>query len=162
MIELRQLLGLLVPAEQDDGSLRPQPGLDQLAALVDRVRATGLEAELTVTGIRRALPPGLDLHHAAAGRTVRAAGGRATRIRPGPVCADPPRARGPRPDRPGHVQRRARGGADAQRGDGEDARGADLQQARPARPRAGRRPGLPDRPDLPRPPRARLGPSAPY
>jgi len=35
--------------------------LDQLAALVDRVRATGLEAELTVTGIRRALPPGLDL-----------------------------------------------------------------------------------------------------
>ena len=61
MIELRHLLGLLVPAEQADGALRPQPGLDQLAALVDRVRAAGLEAELTVTGIPRALPPGLDL-----------------------------------------------------------------------------------------------------
>jgi signal transduction histidine kinase len=61
MVELRHLLGLLVPAEQDDGALRPQPGLDQLATLVDRVRAAGLEAELTVTGIRRALSPGLDL-----------------------------------------------------------------------------------------------------
>ena len=61
MIELRHLLGLLVSAEQADGALRPQPGLDQVAELVDRVRATGLEAQLTVTGIRRALPPGLDL-----------------------------------------------------------------------------------------------------
>ena len=76
MTELRHLLGLLAPTEPttpsgepstadgpatDDGALRPQPSLDNVPALIDRVRAAGLEAELSVTGARRNLPQGLDL-----------------------------------------------------------------------------------------------------
>src|SRR5262249_51123554 len=61
------------------------------------------------------------------------------------------------PGSPGHVQRGTRSGAHAQRSDGEDARGEDPRQARPARPRAGGHPRLRDRPDLPRPSRAPLG-----
>jgi signal transduction histidine kinase len=67
MTELRHLLGLLAPAEAaaaadaGQGELRPQPGLDEVPALIDRVRAAGLVAELSVTGTRRPLPSGLDL-----------------------------------------------------------------------------------------------------
>ncbi len=72
MSELRHLLGLLAPsgdAEVDgtselngtgDATLTPQPDLGQIGTLVDRVRAAGLPAELSVAG-RRDLPPGLDL-----------------------------------------------------------------------------------------------------
>src|SRR5262249_30432603 len=73
--ELRHLLGLLAPVEEaaeapvettgaadaGHGALRPQPGLDEVPALIDRVRAAGLVAELSVTGTRRPLPSGLDL-----------------------------------------------------------------------------------------------------
>lgn len=73
MTELRHLLGLLAPAgdapaagssraagaEADE--LSPQPGLDLVPALLDRVRAAGLKAELSVSGAKRVLPPGLDL-----------------------------------------------------------------------------------------------------
>jgi len=58
MGELRHLLGLLAPAGQ--AALVPQPGLWQVRALVDRVRAAGLDVELSVTGARE-LPPGVDL-----------------------------------------------------------------------------------------------------
>jgi signal transduction histidine kinase len=65
MIELQHLLGLLSPVDgmQSPGAepLRPQPGLDRLRPLIDRVVAAGLPAELTVSGRPRALPPGLDL-----------------------------------------------------------------------------------------------------
>jgi len=75
MTELRHLLGLLAPVEEaaeavvgttvgaDAGhrALRPQPGLDEVPALIDRVRAAGLVAELSVTGTRRPLPSGLEL-----------------------------------------------------------------------------------------------------
>ena len=90
MTELRNLLGLLSPAQDDvrvtgsagawdggvgDGgvsgggsapgraaaALRPQPGLSELGLLVERVTATGLRAELTVSGEPRPLPPGADL-----------------------------------------------------------------------------------------------------
>jgi signal transduction histidine kinase len=79
MTELRHLLGLLAPteptappgepgtarepgaADADNGALRPQPGLDQVPALIDRIRAAGLEAGLSVTGTPRDLPQGLDL-----------------------------------------------------------------------------------------------------
>jgi signal transduction histidine kinase len=102
MTELRHLLGLLAPVEEaaevpagarvettvaadaGHGALRPQPGLDEVPALIDRVRAAGLVAELSVTGTRRPLPSGLDLaayrvvqealtnvlKHAGAARTV--------------------------------------------------------------------------------------------
>ena len=75
MTELRHLLGLLAPvegaaeavaettvaADAGHGALRPQPGLDEVPALINRVRAAGLVAELSVTGTQRPLPSGLDL-----------------------------------------------------------------------------------------------------
>jgi signal transduction histidine kinase len=76
MTELRHLLGLLAPAGDapaasapdaagapgaGTGELSPQPGLDLVPGLIDRVRAAGVEAELSVSGAKRALPPGLDL-----------------------------------------------------------------------------------------------------
>ncbi len=63
MTDLRHMLGLLVPAEEagaagaGPGELRPQPGLDEVNALIDRVRAAGLEASLSVTGTQRPLRP---------------------------------------------------------------------------------------------------------
>jgi signal transduction histidine kinase len=68
MTELRQLLGLLspaqAPAEQarpDEEDLQPQPGLGQLQPLIDRVSAAGLPVELHVGGVPRSLPQGQDL-----------------------------------------------------------------------------------------------------
>jgi signal transduction histidine kinase len=67
LTDLQHLLGLLAPADEPaaastgPGELSPQPGLDQVPALIDRVRAAGLEAKLSVTGTRRVLPGGLDL-----------------------------------------------------------------------------------------------------
>jgi signal transduction histidine kinase len=64
MGELRHLLGLLAPAtgqeNEEDATLVPQPGLGQVQALVDRVRAAGLRAELVTEGAR-VLSPGVDL-----------------------------------------------------------------------------------------------------
>jgi signal transduction histidine kinase len=73
MTELRHLLGLLSPpgaalggaAESEGGraeaDLTPQPGLEQLQPLIDRVAAAGLPVELQVSGELHDLPPGLDL-----------------------------------------------------------------------------------------------------
>jgi signal transduction histidine kinase len=72
MTELRHLLGLLSPptaagtgADGDGGmaeaELQPQPGLQQLQPLIDRVTAAGLSVELQVSGGLHDLPPGLDL-----------------------------------------------------------------------------------------------------
>jgi signal transduction histidine kinase len=65
MAELRHVMGLLT---MDDGpdpataaGLTPQPGLDRLAALVQRVRDTGIAVELTVAGPPRPLLPGVEL-----------------------------------------------------------------------------------------------------
>ena len=60
MAELRRLLGVL----NDDGEatgLAPQPGNDQLAPLVERVRQAGLPAELEIDGLPRPLPTSLDV-----------------------------------------------------------------------------------------------------
>ncbi|MEU2132254.1 histidine kinase [Streptomyces sp. NPDC018352] len=75
MTELRHVMGLLTMADEDgdeepdagadlagtSAELTPQPGLDQLETLVGRVRETGLPVDLTVTGLPRSLPPGLEL-----------------------------------------------------------------------------------------------------
>jgi signal transduction histidine kinase len=68
IVELQHLLGLLVQPEYGDltglaGSvpLEPQPGLDRLQPLIDRVAATGLPVELKISGDPRPLPPGVDL-----------------------------------------------------------------------------------------------------
>ncbi|HEX6867615.1 MAG TPA: sensor histidine kinase [Candidatus Limnocylindrales bacterium] len=60
MAELRRLLGVL----NDDGEatgLAPQPGVDQLGALVERVREAGLPTELSIDGSPRPLPASLDV-----------------------------------------------------------------------------------------------------
>ncbi|MGW7664860.1 sensor histidine kinase [Streptomyces sp. NPDC054756] len=62
MAELRHVMGLLtMDGDADpaaDPGLAPQPGLDQLDVLVDRVRATGVPVELTVTGTPAPLAAG--------------------------------------------------------------------------------------------------------
>jgi signal transduction histidine kinase len=60
MAELRHLLGLL-NHEDDQITLTPQPGLDQLDSLVRRVGEAGLPITLHVEGRPCPLPPGLDL-----------------------------------------------------------------------------------------------------
>lgn len=59
MTELRGLLGLL--GEDEGMSLAPQPGMEGLDRLVQRVRDAGLPVELQIQGARRPLPVGLDL-----------------------------------------------------------------------------------------------------
>jgi signal transduction histidine kinase len=50
------------PAGSEAADLAPQPGLADLPALAERMRATGMALELTVTGTPTApLPPGVDL-----------------------------------------------------------------------------------------------------
>ncbi|AXG78924.1 sensor histidine kinase [Streptomyces paludis] len=73
LTELRHVMGLLTMGSGDGGTdgaadpadeaaeLAPQPGLDQLEALVGRVREAGLEVGLTVTGPPREIPPGVGL-----------------------------------------------------------------------------------------------------
>ncbi|BBH70417.1 hypothetical protein ACTI_71020 [Actinoplanes sp. OR16] len=59
MTELRHLLGLLNPAGAADGDLGPQPTLDGLSALVDRIAFAGLPVEVRVSGDVRPLPSGV-------------------------------------------------------------------------------------------------------
>ncbi len=58
--EMSRLLGML----RDDGAelgLAPQPGVGDLEALVEQTREAGLGVKFVVEGVRRSLPPGLDL-----------------------------------------------------------------------------------------------------
>jgi signal transduction histidine kinase len=58
--EMRRLLGML-RQDQREAELLPQPGLGSVAALIEQVRATGLDVGLTVEGAAEPLPPGIDL-----------------------------------------------------------------------------------------------------
>ncbi|MFF8936075.1 sensor histidine kinase [Streptomyces paradoxus] len=61
MAELRAVMSLLAgPGSSADG-LQPQPGLDQLEALVRGVRATGMPVDFTVSLPPESLPPGVEL-----------------------------------------------------------------------------------------------------
>jgi signal transduction histidine kinase len=66
MVELRHVMGLLTMDSDGADSAReadlsPQPGIDGLDALVLRMRDTGVRVELTVSGRRSPLPPGIEL-----------------------------------------------------------------------------------------------------
>jgi signal transduction histidine kinase len=61
LAEMRRLVGLL-RVEQEDGSPPPpQPGLEQLDALIAEVRSTGMPVSFRLTGSAARLPPGLEL-----------------------------------------------------------------------------------------------------
>jgi signal transduction histidine kinase len=60
LAEMARLLGML-RRDGDETGLAPQPGLDDLEALVGEVRAAGLPVELNVQGGSRPLPVGADL-----------------------------------------------------------------------------------------------------
>jgi signal transduction histidine kinase len=60
LAELRRLLRVL-RSPGEPGPRDPQPGVAQLAPLVESVRRAGLPVEVRVEGIDRPLPPGVDL-----------------------------------------------------------------------------------------------------
>src|SRR5205807_5254070 len=57
LADLRRVLGIL----QDEPDYEPQPTLDQIDRLVERVRATGLTVSLAIEGKPQALPAAVDL-----------------------------------------------------------------------------------------------------
>jgi len=61
LIELNRLLGVLRGSNGAAPDRRPQPGIGQLAGLVEELRAAGLEVDARVEGEARPLPPGVDL-----------------------------------------------------------------------------------------------------
>jgi signal transduction histidine kinase len=60
LAEMRRLLGVLREGDQAP-SRTPQPGIEELPALVARVRRAGVPVELVVEGEPVPLPPGVDL-----------------------------------------------------------------------------------------------------
>jgi signal transduction histidine kinase len=60
LADMRRLLGLL-RKDDDPRALAPQPGLDQLAELVDAMTDAGLSCELRTEGASIDLTPGIDL-----------------------------------------------------------------------------------------------------
>lgn len=61
LTELRHLLGLLSHEDGDGDTLAPQPGAEQIPALVQRTRDAGLLVTFRVTDEPRALPQGVNL-----------------------------------------------------------------------------------------------------
>ncbi len=63
LADMRTMLGVLGPVSPTTGGDAPQPmpGLDRLGELIESVRAAGLPVELSVTGERRDLDPGIEL-----------------------------------------------------------------------------------------------------
>lgn len=58
--DMRRLLGVLRTEDDPDGR-HPQPGLAQLDDLVEQVRGTGLDVEVTVTGTPASTPAGAEV-----------------------------------------------------------------------------------------------------
>ncbi|GAA3687641.1 hypothetical protein GCM10022224_061030 [Nonomuraea antimicrobica] len=66
MAELRHVMGLLAGPESERAAagaegLEPQPGLDQLDSLIERVRAAGVPVTVAIDPPPDPLPPGVDL-----------------------------------------------------------------------------------------------------
>ncbi len=60
LLEMRRLLDVLRLDDDDDKiDLSPQPGLEEVQGLVERVRAAGLTVDLVVTGRPKTVPPGV-------------------------------------------------------------------------------------------------------
>ncbi|MCO5994391.1 sensor histidine kinase [Actinoallomurus rhizosphaericola] len=60
LTEMRRMLGVLRERE-DAGPYAPQPGVEQLAELVDQIRSAGLPVGLTIEGVPSELPTALQL-----------------------------------------------------------------------------------------------------
>jgi len=60
LTEMRRLLGMLREPDEEP-ALTPQPGLAELPALAESVRAAGLPVHLVIDGIDAALPPAVDV-----------------------------------------------------------------------------------------------------
>jgi signal transduction histidine kinase len=61
LTDVKAILGVLRADDDPDRPRSPRGGLDQLEALLDPVRAAGLQAQLTVHGSARPLPAAVDL-----------------------------------------------------------------------------------------------------
>jgi signal transduction histidine kinase len=61
LAELRRLLGVIRPGDQEALSFAPQPGIGRLSELIDQVRDTGLAVDLSVDGEQRELPEATSL-----------------------------------------------------------------------------------------------------
>jgi signal transduction histidine kinase len=61
LAEMRRLLGLLRAGDDAGGEYVPQPGVDQLADLIDQVRGAGLPVRFEVAGHARPLSSGVEL-----------------------------------------------------------------------------------------------------
>jgi signal transduction histidine kinase len=60
LFEMRRLLGVL-RGDDEVATLAPQPGLEQIPPLVERIRAAGVPVELSIGGDRAGLSPALEL-----------------------------------------------------------------------------------------------------
>jgi signal transduction histidine kinase len=61
LAEMRRLLGLLRAGDDAGGEYVPQPGVDQLADLIEQVRGAGLPVRFEVAGEARPLSSGVEL-----------------------------------------------------------------------------------------------------
>jgi len=61
LTEMRQIVGVLRDGDDNAAARQPQPGLAQLAELLDAARAGGTPVELTVTGVPIAVSASIDL-----------------------------------------------------------------------------------------------------
>jgi hypothetical protein len=57
---MRRLLGML-PSDDDELGLAPQPSLTRIDDLAGRLTSTGLPVEVTIEGEPVELPPGIDV-----------------------------------------------------------------------------------------------------
>jgi signal transduction histidine kinase len=58
LTEMRRVLGVLRNRD-DHADMAPAPDIDQLDTLIGKVRAAGMDVEMTVTGLARPVPPGV-------------------------------------------------------------------------------------------------------
>ncbi|WP_433349912.1 sensor histidine kinase [Microtetraspora malaysiensis] len=61
LAEMRRLVGVLRDDRTSGGEYAPQPGLEQLADLIDQVRASGLPVDFTMSGPQHEVPDGEQL-----------------------------------------------------------------------------------------------------